>query len=81
MQPSDWAHVDRRIYFGTHFIVRSGLEATYEPNLHGQPGWTQVTVDAHGQRIRKEGQHAPQAGPVLDHHPRRQAAARSLPSL
>lgn len=43
---------DRNRYQGTHHIGKSGVEQSYESLLHGEPGYQQVEVDAHGRVIR-----------------------------
>lgn len=39
-------------YRGTDFIGKSGVEATYESELHGTTGFEQVEIDAAGRGIR-----------------------------
>lgn len=39
-------------YRGTDFIGRSGVEASYQPELHGTTGFEQVEIDAGGRGIR-----------------------------
>jgi penicillin-binding protein 2 len=39
-------------YRGTDFIGKSGIEATYESELHGTTGFEQVEIDAAGRGIR-----------------------------
>jgi penicillin-binding protein 2 len=39
-------------YRGTDFIGKSGVEATYESDLHGTTGFEQVEIDAAGRGIR-----------------------------
>ena len=39
-------------YRGTDFIGKSGVEATYEQELHGTTGFEQVEIDAAGRGIR-----------------------------
>jgi len=39
-------------YRGTDFIGKSGVEATYEAELHGTTGFEQVEIDAAGRGIR-----------------------------
>jgi penicillin-binding protein 2 len=39
-------------YRGTDFIGKAGVEATYEPELHGTTGFEQVEIDAAGRGIR-----------------------------
>src|SRR6185436_7659459 len=39
-------------YRGTDFVGKSGVEATYESELHGTTGFEQVEIDAAGRGIR-----------------------------
>jgi penicillin-binding protein 2 len=39
-------------YRGTDFVGKSGIEATYEAELHGTTGFEQVEIDAAGRGIR-----------------------------
>src|SRR5690349_12311768 len=39
-------------YRGTDYIGKAGVEATYEPELHGTTGFEQVEIDAAGRGIR-----------------------------
>src|SRR5881394_1908793 len=39
-------------YRGTDYIGKAGIEATYEPELHGTTGFEQVEIDAAGRGIR-----------------------------
>jgi len=39
-------------YRGTDYIGKSGIEAAYEPELHGTTGFEQVEIDAAGRGIR-----------------------------
>ena len=39
-------------YHGTDHIGKSGLEASYEHELHGTTGFEQVEIDAAGRGIR-----------------------------
>jgi penicillin-binding protein 2 len=39
-------------YRGTDFVGKAGVEATYEPELHGTTGFEQVEIDAAGRGIR-----------------------------
>ncbi len=56
----DMARIDRDVYAGTSLIGKLGLEAGYEGQLHGKPGYRQVLVNAQGRQIDREG--ALQAG-------------------
>jgi penicillin-binding protein 2 len=49
-------------YRGADFIGKSGLEASYERELHGTTGSAQVEIDAGGRGIRMLASTPPQAG-------------------
>jgi penicillin-binding protein 2 len=49
-------------YKGSDFIGKSGLEASYERELHGSTGSAQVEIDAGGRGIRTLSSTAPVAG-------------------
>ena len=49
-------------YRGTDFIGKSGLEASYQDELHGVTGFEQVEIDAAGHGIRTLSRTPPQAG-------------------
>jgi penicillin-binding protein 2 len=49
-------------YRGTDFIGKSGVEATYESELHGTTGFEQVEIDAAGRGIRTLSRTASQPG-------------------
>jgi penicillin-binding protein 2 len=49
-------------YKGSDFIGKSGVEATYERELHGTTGTAQVEIDAGGRGIRTLSSTAPVAG-------------------
>ncbi len=49
-------------YRGTDYIGRSGVEGTYERELHGNTGFEQVEIDAAGRGIRTLQTTAAQAG-------------------
>ena len=49
-------------YKGSDFIGKSGLEASYERELHGTTGSAQVEIDAGGRGIRTLASTPPQAG-------------------
>ena len=52
-------------YKGSDFIGKSGLEASYERELHGTTGSAQVEIDAGGRGIRTLTSTPPQAGNSL----------------
>lgn len=52
MTERDLQQQDEAAYRATQFIGKRGVEAYYEDELHGRPGFQQVETDAHG-RIRK----------------------------
>jgi penicillin-binding protein 2 len=49
-------------YRGTDFIGKSGLEASYQDELHGVTGFEQVEIDAAGRGIRTLSRTPPQPG-------------------
>jgi penicillin-binding protein 2 len=49
-------------YRGTDFIGKSGVEASYQQELHGSTGFEQVEIDAAGRGIRTLARTPPQAG-------------------
>jgi penicillin-binding protein 2 len=49
-------------YRGTDFIGRTGVEASYEAELHGTTGFEQVEIDAAGRGIRTLSRSASQSG-------------------
>lgn len=49
-------------YTATSSIGKTGLELSYEDQLHGQPGQQQIEVDSHGRLQRVLSQTAPQTG-------------------
>jgi penicillin-binding protein 2 len=51
----DLARIDRDAYAGTSLIGKLGLEAAYEKQLHGKPGYRQMLVNAQGRQMNREG--------------------------
>jgi penicillin-binding protein 2 len=49
-------------YRGTDFTGRTGVEGSYESELHGTTGFEQVEIDAAGRGIRTLSRSAPQSG-------------------
>jgi len=47
---TDW--LSMRLYDGTDFVGKNGIERTYELELHGKPGGAQVEVTPLGKRVR-----------------------------
>ena len=62
---SDQARIDRRRYQGTLFIGKSGVERAAESKLHGEVGYQQVEVDAHGRSLRVLDRNDPEPGQDL----------------
>lgn len=52
-------------YLGSDYIGKTGLEQTYEAELHGTTGFEQVEVDANGRAVRSLARSAPQSGNTL----------------
>lgn len=48
--PTDW--LSMRLYDGTDFVGKTGIERAYEAELHGKPGGEQVEVTPLGRRVR-----------------------------
>jgi penicillin-binding protein 2 len=51
----DLAHIDSASYAGTSLIGKLGIEASYEPQLHGRNGSREVLVNAEGRSVDKVG--------------------------
>jgi len=49
---ADQATLDRQNYRATNYIGKSGVEAYYEPQLHGRSGFQQVETNAAGRVVR-----------------------------
>lgn len=62
-EPSDW--LEARLYDGTDFVGKNGLERQYELYLHGKPGGEQVEVTPVGKRVRTLQQIEPTPGARL----------------
>src|SRR5512135_1737398 len=52
-------------YLGTDYIGKTGVEQSYERELHGTTGFEQVEVDAGGRAVRVLSRTAPQSGANL----------------
>lgn len=53
LSEQDLASIDIAKYRGTYSIGKSGIEKTYEDQLHGKAGFEQVETDARGRMIRQ----------------------------
>ena len=53
------------LYRGTTHIGKMGLEAYYEPQLHGFPGFEEVVKNSKGDIVRVVGSHPPKTGSTL----------------
>ncbi len=62
-EPSDW--LEARLYDGTDFVGKNGLERQYELYLHGKPGGEQVEVTPLGKRVRTLQEIEPTSGARL----------------
>ncbi len=51
----DLKHINAAAYAGTAVIGKTGVEATYEKELHGVNGYRQILVDAQGRPVRRPG--------------------------
>lgn len=52
MTEEDLRQLDPSKYRATQFVGKRGVEAYYESDLHGRPGFQQVETDAHGRVTR-----------------------------
>jgi penicillin-binding protein 2 len=55
----DMKRIDSAEYAGTSLIGKLGVEAAYEKQLHGKPGFRELLVNAAGRPIDKPGDYAP----------------------
>jgi penicillin-binding protein 2 len=55
----DMKRIDSAEYAGTSLIGKLGVEAAYEKQLHGKPGFRELLVNAAGRPIDKPGEYAP----------------------
>ena len=56
----DLKHIDPAQYAGTTLIGKTGVEAAYEPLLHGTNGYREVLVNAVGRSVQRVGAYAPE---------------------
>ncbi len=56
----DMKQIDSAEYAGTSLIGKLGVEAAYEQQLHGKPGYKEILVNAAGRPVDKQGDYAPQ---------------------
>jgi len=56
----DMKRIDSAEYAGTSLIGKLGVEAAYEQQLHGKPGFKEILVNAEGRPVQKQGDFAPQ---------------------
>ena len=61
----DEKHIDPINYRATHYVGKLGIEAFYEPLLHGKVGYQQVEMDASGRTVRVLERRAPVPGDTL----------------
>lgn len=61
----DMQRIDQSQYLGTTHIGKTGIEANYEDELHGQVGHEQVEVNAQGRVLRSLRNEPPQPGKNL----------------
>lgn len=61
----DLQRIDKALYTGTDYIGKSGIEAHYETQLLGQPGYEQVETNAYGRVVRHLSRKLPVAGDDL----------------
>jgi penicillin-binding protein 2 len=56
----DLKKIDTAEYAGTSLIGKLGVEAAYEAQLHGKPGFRELLVNAAGRPVERAGDYAPQ---------------------
>ena len=56
----DLKKIDTAEYAGTSLIGKLGVEAAYEAQLHGKPGFREILVNAAGRPVERAGDYAPQ---------------------
>jgi penicillin-binding protein 2 len=56
----DIKKIDTAEYAGTSLIGKLGVEAAYEAQLHGKPGFREILVNAAGRPVDRAGEYAPQ---------------------
>ena len=56
----DLRRIDTAEYAGTSLIGKLGVEAAYEAQLHGKPGFREILVNAVGRPVERAGEYAPQ---------------------
>jgi penicillin-binding protein 2 len=55
----DMKQIDSAEYAGTSLIGKLGVEAAYEQQLHGKPGFREILVNAAGRPVEKQGEYTP----------------------
>ncbi len=55
----DLKRIDSAEYAGTSLIGKLGVEAAYEPRLHGKPGFREILVNAAGKPVDRQGEYVP----------------------
>ena len=56
----DLKRIDSAEYAGTSLIGKLGVEAAYEAQLHGKPGFKEILVNSAGRPVDRQGEYAPQ---------------------
>lgn len=56
----DLKRIDSAEYAGTSLIGKLGVEAAYEAQLHGKPGFREILVNAAGKPVDRQGEYVPQ---------------------
>jgi penicillin-binding protein 2 len=56
----DLKRIDSAEYAGTSLIGKLGVEAAYEGQLHGKPGFREILVNAAGRPVDRQGDYTPQ---------------------
>ncbi|MFT3907495.1 MAG: penicillin-binding protein 2 [Steroidobacteraceae bacterium] len=55
----DLQRIDRSAYNGTTLIGKTGVEASYEKELHGKNGYREILVNAQGRSVQRVGAYSP----------------------
>ena len=59
------AELDAKKYNASYLIGKTGIEKHYESELHGNPGWVQMEVDAKGRKLKELKANSAQNGNTL----------------
>lgn len=65
IDPADLGGLDARSYAGTTHVGKTGIERTYEAQLHGEVGYEKVETNAEGRVLRVLERTPPRAGKAV----------------